>query len=44
MSTVDSGNLCGCLIALEAGLREWGADGEADRAAALGAAMEFAPL
>lgn len=44
VSTVDSGNLCGCLIALEAGLREWGADGEADRAAALGAAMEFAPL
>lgn len=44
VSTVDSGNLCGCLIALAAGLGAWGEDRLALRASALAGAMEFAPL
>ena len=32
MSSVDSGNLCGCLIALQEGLLEWGEEGLARRA------------
>jgi cyclic beta-1,2-glucan synthetase len=44
VSTVDSGNLCGCLIALREGLYEWGEDKLARRAEALSAAMTFAPL
>ena len=44
VSTVDSGNLCACLIAAAAGLREYGAPELARRAAALAAVMDFAPL
>ena len=44
VSTVDSGNLCACLIALKAGLTEYGAPELAARAAALAGAMDFAPL
>jgi len=47
VSTVDSGNLAGCLISLENGLREWD-DGAAERLAArlraLERGMDFAPL
>ncbi len=44
VSTVDSGNLCACLIALRAGLAEYGAQELSDRAGALADAMEFGPL
>ena len=44
VSTVDSGNLCACLIALEGGLRAHGAPELAGRAHALAEAMDFAPL
>ena len=44
VSTVDSGNLCGALIAVRAGLLEYGAPELAERAAALSDAMRFAPL
>ena len=44
VSTVDSGNLCACLLTLRAGLRELGEDALARRADALAAAMGFAPL
>ncbi|MBR2667511.1 MAG: hypothetical protein IKD96_05080 [Oscillospiraceae bacterium] len=47
VSTVDSGNLCGCLIALAAGLRER-EDGDAaalaDRADRLAVGISFRPL
>ena len=38
ISTVDSGNLCGSLIALAAGLEEWGEGELAARARALSGA------
>jgi cyclic beta-1,2-glucan synthetase len=41
VSTVDSGNLAGALIALAAGLRELGLTSLADRAGAFGDAMKF---
>jgi len=44
VSTVDSGNLCGCLITLREGLYEWGEDKLARRAEALSADMKFAAL
>lgn len=44
VSTVDSGNLCACLIALSGGLREYGADALAEQAMALSNAMDFSPL
>ncbi|NLF35414.1 MAG: hypothetical protein GX585_05555, partial [Clostridiales bacterium] len=44
VSTVDSGNLCGCLIALREGLYEWGEDRLARRAEALSDAMDLAVL
>ena len=44
VSTVDSGNLRCCLVALEQGLREWGEEELARRAAALSGAMSCAPL
>ena len=44
VSTVDSGNLCACLISAAAGLREYGAPELARRADALAAVMDFAPL
>lgn len=44
VSTVDSGNLCGSLIALREGLREWGEASLAERAGALADAMDFSPL
>ena len=44
ISTVDSGNLCACLIAARAGLEEYGAPELAADAAALAAGMRFAPL
>ncbi|MBQ1351219.1 MAG: hypothetical protein IIY71_00660 [Oscillospiraceae bacterium] len=46
ISTVDSGNLCGCFLALAEGLKEWGPAGEAlaGRARALAEAMDFRPL
>ena len=44
VSTVDSGNLCGCLIALREGLYEWGEDVLARRAEALSDAMDFTCL
>lgn len=44
VSTVDSGNLCGCLIALSAALEGWGESGLARRARALSDAMDFSPL
>ena len=44
VSSVDSGNLCGCLIALREGLLEWGEEGLARRADALAAAMDFSLL
>ena len=44
VSTVDSGNLCGCLLALWGGLREKGYPELAERARALADGMPFAPL
>ena len=44
VSTVDSGNLCGCLIALSQGLREAGYGKLAARAKRLADGMDFAPL
>ncbi len=44
VSTVDSGNLRGCLIALEQGLRSWGEETLALRAGALERAMDCSPL
>lgn len=44
VSTVDGGNLCGCLIALREGLYEWGEDVLARRAEALSDAMDFSLL
>ncbi len=44
VSTVDSGNLRGCLIALREGLYQWGEDVLARRAEALSGAMDCAPL
>ena len=44
VSTVDSGNLAGCLIALREGLTQWGSDELAERADALLAAMDFSVL
>jgi cyclic beta-1,2-glucan synthetase len=46
ISTVDSGNLCGCLIALSEGLKELGEEGGSlsQRAEALAYAMDFRPL
>ncbi len=41
VSTVDSGNLCACLIALREGLYEWGEAALARRAEALSDQMEF---
>lgn len=44
VSTVDSGNLCACLIALQHGLQDRGAAELARRAEALAAGMCFTPL
>ena len=44
VSTVDSGNLCGCLIALREGLYEWGEDVMARRAERLSGDMDFSLL
>ncbi|MCI8422014.1 MAG: hypothetical protein HFF50_00560 [Lawsonibacter sp.] len=44
VSTVDSGNLRGCLIALREGLYQWGEDALARRAEALSDAMDCSPL
>ena len=44
VSTVDGGNLCGCLIALREGLAEWGEEALAARAGALAGAMDFSLL
>ena len=44
VSTVDSGNLRGCLIALREGLYQWGEIALARRAEALSDAMDCAPL
>ena len=44
VSTVDSGNLCACLIAARAALAEYGAETLARRVGALAEAMGFAPL
>ncbi len=44
VSTVDSGNLRGCLIALREGLYQWGEDVLARRAERLSNAMDCAPL
>jgi len=44
VSTVDSGNLCGSLIALREGLYEWGQDVLARRAEALSDGMDFSLL
>ena len=44
VSTVDSGNLCACLIALSSGLREKGEPLLAARAERLSRGMDFAPL
>ncbi len=44
VSTVDSGNLCGCLVALEQGLREYNRVDLADRVLALRRPMDFRPL
>ena len=44
ISTVDSGNLCACLIALSAGLRTLGEEGLAGRAARLAEEMDFSAL
>ena len=44
VSTVDSGNLCACLITLKAGLSEYGRDDLAALAETLARQMDFAPL
>ncbi|MGI6028227.1 MAG: GH36-type glycosyl hydrolase domain-containing protein [Candidatus Heteroscillospira sp.] len=44
VSTVDSGNLCACLIALSQGLTEYGFADSAGRARELAGAMDFSPL
>ncbi len=44
VSTVDSGNLCGCLIALREGLYEWGEDALARRAETFSEEMDFSVL
>lgn len=44
VSTVDSGNLRGCLIALREALYEWGEGDLARRAEALSDAMDLSPL
>jgi hypothetical protein len=44
ISTVDSGNLCGCLIALREGLYEWGEDKLARRAEKLSVFHDFTAL
>ncbi len=44
VSTVDSGNLCACLLALRAGLEEYKAPALAARAGAIADEMDFAPL
>ncbi len=44
VSTVDSGNLCGCLIALEQGLGQWGSHELSIRAGNLASQMEFSVL
>lgn len=44
VSTVDSGNLCGCLISLEQGLREHQRADLADRVSAMRRPMDFHPL
>lgn len=44
ISTVDSGNLCGCLIALAEGLQEKGEAALCQRAKNLAEAIRFAPL
>lgn len=44
VSTVDSGNLCACLIALKNALLEYGAPRLAGRVGALAGAMIFTPL
>lgn len=44
VSTVDSGNLCACLIALREGLYEWGRDTLARRAETLADEMGFSRL
>ena len=44
VSTVDSGNLAGCLIALREGLRELGETALAEQADALLSGMSFSPL
>lgn len=44
VSTVDSGNLRGCLFALKAALLEWGEEDLARRAGALAGAMDLSAL
>lgn len=44
VSTVDSGNLCACLIALSGGLRELGEQALSRQTAALAGAMDFSLL
>lgn len=44
VSTVDSGNLCGCLLTLREALLEWGEPGLARRVDALAACMDFSLL
>lgn len=44
VSSVDSGNLCACLIAAREGLYEWGEGTLARRAEALSGAMDFSDL
>ncbi len=44
VSSVDSGNLCACLIALTEGLEEWGEHELARRAAALASDMDLSAL
>lgn len=44
VSTVDSGNLRGCLITLREGLRSWGEEALAQRAEVLERAMDCSPL
>ena len=44
LSTVDSGNLCACLLTLSAALREWGVEAAAQRVLALAEEMDFSFL
>ncbi len=44
VSTVDSGNLCACLIALRQALRSWGEEALAARLDRLIGEMDFSPL